>query len=92
MSSNPDKLGDFIYSCASKVFFCHETMLQKNPEDSKWEGSFDQTKKPDGSPAKGADHQVCAGFALMFAEEFGFDASHIPTEDHNFFDQKKPCA
>lgn len=87
--SNPDGAHDFISSCLHKIFWCHETMYQKNPDQSKWVGSFDPTKKRDGSPAKMSDHQVCAGFALMFGSEFGLDTSDIPTENHHFCGKDK---
>lgn len=78
----PDKKEHLIGECLHRVFYCHETMHQINSDDSKWLGNFDPEKKRDGTKACASDHQVCAGFLAMFGDEFGYDASHIPLENH----------
>lgn len=78
----PDQKDDLLMGCLTKVFYCHETMFQENPDQPKWLGSFDVQKKRDGTPAKKGDHQICAGYALLYGEDVGIDAKGIPIEDH----------
>lgn len=84
-TSSGEKAQDLLMGCLTKKFYCHETMYQKNEGVSKWMGNFDDKKKRDGTPAGIDDHQVCAGFMLMFGDEFGVDTSDIAVENHHFF-------
>lgn len=79
---DPQRKEHITGQCLHKVFYCHETMFQKNPEDTKWIGDFDPERKPNGSKAKQNDHQVCAGFIKYYGDEFGIDGTNIPVENH----------
>lgn len=71
-----------IWECMHRTFFCHETMYQRNGDKSKWDGDFDPDRKRDGSPATVKDHQICAGFAKLYGDDFGIDTAEIPLENH----------
>lgn len=64
-----------MLSCMHKPFVCHKTALQL--QGDRWHGSFDVTRKPDGSPAELSDHMLCAGFARMFGDDLGIDTSTV---------------
>ncbi len=84
----PEKQEAMIGECLHRTFWCHETMFQRNPEESKWIGDFDSSRKRNGEPAVMQDHQVCAGFVLMFGSDVNMDPTEIPIEDHAFLSKE----
>lgn len=73
--SDPERWNNTLLSCCSRVFHCHKTMFRVAGEERN--GQYDVKRMADGSPAGPSDHQVCAGFAKMFGDEFGIDTKTI---------------
>lgn len=84
--NHPERKAELIINCETKTFFCHQTMLNTDENPEKWVGSFDITKRPDGSPAARTDHQICAGFAAMYRPRVDVDYSDIDLTGHAFED------
>lgn len=76
-----DKTGwqNLLLSCCHRVFFCHKTMFRTGGTEES--GQYDPARRADGTQANPADHQVCAGFAKMFGEEFGIDTAIIASAE-----------
>lgn len=82
--NHPELKANLIISCETKVFHCHQTMLNTDEKPEPWVGNFDVNRKPDGSPADLSDHQICAGFAAMYRPRTDTDYSDIDIEGHAF--------
>lgn len=75
---------DLVDALMMKHFFCHETMYQKNADDhGKWEGDFDNKRRPDGSECNPTDHQLCAGYMAWFGgSALGIECNDIDVTGH----------
>lgn len=82
--NHPEMKGELIMKCETRPFYCHQTMYNTAPENGKWLGSYDEKRKPDGSPAVLGDHHICAGFAAMYRPRIDVDYSTIDISGHAF--------
>lgn len=75
---------DLLLKLETRTFYCHQTMYNEHPERGKFLGSYDQNRKPDGSPACKYDHQICAGFAALYTPRTDVDYSDIDIAGHAY--------
>ena len=73
---SPDWWNEIVLGCCHSAFMCHQTMFLVSG-DGTTESKFDPSRRPNGSPATLADHQMCAGFVKMFGEEIGINPATV---------------